>query len=176
MFSKICFSFLVSHWVYLPEIMFLSPKLRLLALLKAYTHQNPTLHTKRFVSMAIIMSFGFRALFENKRAPKRGRNATFQKWLKFLHDGVIKTLFAKHDAYKFIGMTFSTYRSITNVEPPSKNGHLVHLKIWFSSHFFTVYILNNVFCKFQFIPAENDFGISNFPSCCPKYNFWDKAI
>ena len=32
----------------------------------------------------------------------------------------------------------------------------VYLKIWIFFHFFTVYILNNVFCKFQVIPAEND--------------------
>jgi len=52
----------------------------------------------------------------------------------------------------------------------------VHLKIWIFPHFFTVYILNNVFCKFQVIQAENDFGISNFPLCCLKYNFWHKPI
>ena len=55
----------------------------------------------------------FRALFENKRAPKRGRNATFQKSLKFLHNGVMKTLCAKNEICKFIGMTCSTYRRIT---------------------------------------------------------------
>ena len=41
----------------------------------------------------------------------------------------------------------------------------VYLKIWTFSNFFTVYILNKI------IPAENDFGISCFPLCCPKYKF-----
>ena len=34
----------------------------------------------------------FRALFENKRAPKRGRNANFQKLLKVPHNGVINSV------------------------------------------------------------------------------------
>ena len=55
----------------------------------------------------------FRALFENKRAPKRGRNAKFQKLLKTLRDGVIKTLCAKNQICKSIGATCSTYRRFT---------------------------------------------------------------
>ena len=42
--------------------------------------------------------------------------------------------------------------------------------------FFCVHILNNVFCKFDVIPVENDFRISYFPLWCPKYHFWDKPI
>ena len=55
----------------------------------------------------------FRALFENKRAPKRGRNAHFQKSLKILRNGVIKTLCAKDQVCKSIGVTCSTYRRFT---------------------------------------------------------------
>ena len=55
----------------------------------------------------------FRALFENKRAPKRGRNANFQKSLKTHRNCVIKTLWAKNEVCKSISMTFSTYRRIT---------------------------------------------------------------
>ena len=62
------------------------------------------------------------------------------------------------------------------VEPPSKIVDLGVFENLDFSNFLTVYILNNVFCKFQVIPAENDFGISYFPLCCPKYNFWDKPI
>ena len=54
------------------------------------------------------------------------------------------------------------------VELPSKSNDL---GVFENLDFFTVDILNNVFCKFQVIPAENDFGISYFPLCCPKYNF-----
>ena len=54
-----------------------------------------------------------RALFENKRAPKRGRNANFQKSLKVLRNGVIKTLCAKNKVCKSIGVTYSTYRKFT---------------------------------------------------------------
>ena len=55
----------------------------------------------------------FRALFENKRAPKRGRNANFQKSLKTPRNGVIKTLCAKNQVCKSIGVTCSTYRRFT---------------------------------------------------------------
>ena len=55
----------------------------------------------------------FRALFENKRAPKRGRNANFQKSLKPPRNGVIKTLCAKNQVCKSIGVTCSTYRRFT---------------------------------------------------------------
>ena len=55
----------------------------------------------------------FRALFENKRAPKRGRNANFQKSLKTPRNGVIKTLCAKDQVCKSIGVTCSTYRRFT---------------------------------------------------------------
>ena len=52
-----------------------------------------------------------------------------------------------------------------NVEPPSKCNDL---GVFENLDFFTVYILNNVFCKFQVIPAENDFGISYFPLMLSK--------
>merc|ERR1712110_973658 len=55
----------------------------------------------------------FRALFENKRAPKRGRNANFRKSLKIPRNGVIKTLCAKDQVCKSIGVTCSTYRRFT---------------------------------------------------------------
>ena len=55
----------------------------------------------------------FRALFENKRAPKRGKNANFQKSLKIPRNGVIKTLCAKDQVCKSIGVTCSTYRRFT---------------------------------------------------------------
>ena len=55
----------------------------------------------------------FRALFENIRAPKRGRNANFQKLLKFPRNGVIKTLCAKNQVCKSIDVTCSTYRRFT---------------------------------------------------------------
>ena len=55
----------------------------------------------------------FRALFENKRAPKRGKNANFQKSLVIPHNGVIKTLCAKDQVCKSIGVTCSTYRRFT---------------------------------------------------------------
>ena len=55
----------------------------------------------------------FRALFENKRAPKRGRNANFQKSLKTPRSGVIKTLCAKNQVCKSVGVTCSTYRWFT---------------------------------------------------------------
>ena len=55
----------------------------------------------------------FRALFENKRTPKKGRNANFQKSLKSLRNGVIKTLCAKYQVRKSIGVTCSTYRRFT---------------------------------------------------------------
>ena len=55
----------------------------------------------------------FRALFENKRAPKSGRNANFQKSLKIPRNGVIKTLCAKDKVCKSIGVTCSTYRRFT---------------------------------------------------------------
>ena len=55
----------------------------------------------------------FRALFENKRVPKRGRNVNFQKSLKSQRNGVIKTLCAKNQVCKSIGVTCSTYRRFT---------------------------------------------------------------
>ena len=55
----------------------------------------------------------FRALFENKRAPKRVRNANFQKSLKTPRNDVIKTLCAKNQICKSIGATCSTYRRFT---------------------------------------------------------------
>ena len=60
-----------------------------------------------------LCPLAFRALFENKRAPKRGRNANFQKSLKTPHNGVIKTLCAKNQVCKSIGVTCSTYRRFT---------------------------------------------------------------
>ena len=45
----------------------------------------------------------FRALFENKRGPKRGRNANFLKSLKVPRNGVVKTLCAKNQVCKSIG-------------------------------------------------------------------------
>ena len=55
----------------------------------------------------------FRAPFENIMAPKRGRNAHFQKSLKVPLNGVIKTLFTKNQVWKSIGVTRSTYRRFT---------------------------------------------------------------
>merc|ERR1711947_30962 len=55
----------------------------------------------------------FRALFENKRAPKRGRNENFQKSLKIPRNGVIKTLCVKDQVCKSIIATCSPYRRIT---------------------------------------------------------------
>merc|ERR1712208_11603 len=55
----------------------------------------------------------FRVLFENNRAPKWGRNANFQKSLKNPRNGVIKTLCAKNQVCKSIGVTCSTYRRFT---------------------------------------------------------------
>ena len=54
------------------------------------------------------------------------------------------------------------------VELPSKSNDL---GVFENLDFFTVDILNNVFCKFQVIPAENDFGISNFPLCSQNTTF-----
>ena len=54
-----------------------------------------------------------RALFENKRAPKRALKGHFFKSLKVPHYGVIKTLCAKNEVCKSISMTCSTYRRIT---------------------------------------------------------------
>merc|ERR1711947_58540 len=62
----------------------------------------------------------FRALFENKKAPKRGRNAIFQKLLKVLRNGVIKTLCAKNQVCKSIGVTCNTYRRFTKRRKYSK--------------------------------------------------------
>ena len=67
-------------------IMFLSPQLCLLAI---------------------------RALFENKRAPKRALKGHCFKSLKVPHNGVIKTLCAKNEVCKSVSMTCSTYRRIT---------------------------------------------------------------
>ena len=53
----------------------------------------------------------FRALFENIRAPKRGRNA--KKSLKTPCNGVIETPCAKNQVCKSIGVTCSTYRWFT---------------------------------------------------------------
>ena len=61
-----------------------------------------------------LCHLAFGALFENKRAPIRGRNANFQKSLKLPHNGVLKTLCAKSQVCKSIGMTSSMYRRITN--------------------------------------------------------------
>ena len=54
-----------------------------------------------------------RAVFENKRAPKRALKGHFFKSLKVPHYGVIMTLWAKNEACKSISMTCSTYRRIT---------------------------------------------------------------
>ena len=54
-----------------------------------------------------------RAVCENKMAPKRVRNANFQKSLKTPRNGVIKTLCDKNQVYKSIGVTCSTYRRFT---------------------------------------------------------------
>ena len=54
-----------------------------------------------------------RAVFENKRAPKRALKGHFFKSLKVPHYGVIKTLCAKNEVCKSISMTCSTYRRIT---------------------------------------------------------------
>ena len=54
------------------------------------------MHTQEIMSLCPqLCLLAFRALFENKRAPKRGRNANFQKSLKVPHNGVIKTLCVK---------------------------------------------------------------------------------
>ena len=88
----------------------------------------------------------FRALFENKRAPKRGRNANFQKSLKIPHNDVIKTLCAKDQVCKSIGVTCSTYRRFTKDKEGNtrnwpkkgsqraKNQNLEKQKIDFFSH------------------------------------------
>ena len=60
-----------------------------------------------------VCLLAFRALFENKRAPKRGRNANCQKSLKIPRNGVIKTLCAKDQVCKSIDVTCSTYRRFT---------------------------------------------------------------
>ena len=70
---------------------------------------------------------------------------------------------------------FGKYPSVY-VEPQSKSGDLGVFEHFDFFPLFTVYILNNVFCKFQVIPAKNGFGIYNFPLCCPIYNFLDKPI
>ena len=55
----------------------------------------------------------FRALYENKRVP---RNAHFQKSLKVLRNGVIKTLCAKNQVCKSIGVTCSTQRNLQSIK------------------------------------------------------------
>ena len=64
--------------------------------------------TERFFSVHIFSNNFF--CFENGRAPKRGRNANFQKSLKTPCNGVIKTLCAKNQVCKSICVTCSTYR------------------------------------------------------------------
>ena len=54
-----------------------------------------------------------RAVFENKRAPKRTLKGHFFKQVKVPHNGIIKTLCAKNEVCKSISMTCSTYRRIT---------------------------------------------------------------
>ena len=96
------FCFTLSHWAYLPKNMFLSPKLRLLAI------NNQEWQDGHFSKMIFFLTFlchiepayqeimslypqlcllAFRALFENKR----DRKANFQKPLKVPSNGVIKT-------------------------------------------------------------------------------------
>ena len=60
-----------------------------------------------------LCHLAFKALFENKRAPKRGRNANFQKSLKTPCNSVIKTLCVKDKVCKSIIATCSPYRRIT---------------------------------------------------------------
>ena len=75
-------------------------------------------HTKR-LCLYLYPQFcllAFKALFENTRAPKRGRNANFQKLLKVSHNGVIKTLCAKNQVCESIGMTCRMYRRITSTK------------------------------------------------------------
>jgi len=57
---------------------------------------------------AQLCLLAFRALFENKRASKRGRNANFQKSLKIPHNGVIKTLCAKDQVCKWVWLVART--------------------------------------------------------------------
>ena len=63
--------------------------------------------------MPSILLFAIRALFENKRAPKRTLKGHFFKSLKVPHYGVIKILCAKNEVCKSISMTCSTHRRIT---------------------------------------------------------------
>ena len=60
-----------------------------------------------------LCHLAIRALFENKRAPKRAFKVYLFKSLKVPHNGVIKTLCAKIEVCKSINMTCSTYRRIT---------------------------------------------------------------
>ena len=78
-------------------------------------------------------------------------------------------LIDEDDIEDMVDVSIQTENAINNLNRPPLPSY------WFF-HFFTVYILNNVFCKYQVIPAENDCGICYFPLCCPKYNFWDKPI
>ena len=63
-----------------------------------------------------LCPFAIRAVFENKRAPKRALKGYFFKSLIVPHYGVIKTLCAKNEVCKSISMTCSTYRRITEDE------------------------------------------------------------
>jgi hypothetical protein len=87
-----------------------------------------------------------RALFENKRAPKRALKGNFFKSLKVPHYGVIKTLSAKNEVCKSISMTCSTYKRITEDKEENtpkwpkkgpqraKNQNIGKQKIAFFSH------------------------------------------
>ena len=68
---------------------------------------------KLLLLLLLLCLLAFRAIFENKRAPKRGRNANFQKSLKTPRNGVIKTLCVKDQVCKSIIATCSPYRRIT---------------------------------------------------------------
>ena len=81
-------------------------------------HRQKVKHQKSYYQeiMSIcpqLCLLAFRALYENKRVP---RNAHFQKSLKVLRNGVIKTLCAKNQVCKSIGVTCSTSRRFTKVK------------------------------------------------------------
>ena len=75
-------------------------------------HNGPTYQTVMFLCPKLCL-LAHIALLRNKRASKRGKNANFQKSLKSPRNGVIKTLCAKNQVCKSIGVTCSTYRRFT---------------------------------------------------------------
>ena len=73
---------------------------------------------------------------------------------------------------------FKTSAHYWNLEPilpyyVEQNKSLVCISVIleFFFYFLYVYTLNNVFCEFKVVPAENDFLISNFPLWCPNHHF-----